>query len=138
MLDHISNHGMLGERRLSRKHTCKDGVSWAPWMGCYLENRMERLKKSRFIGGVITNGKVYHCEIDRLELSGLNTHQKLTDFGVRSITSDDEVTCVGGAIPKSCSNAALGTLTQLQECLFKLCTGATLSEELQSTSISAI
>jgi hypothetical protein len=35
-------------------------------MGCYLENGVEGLKKSRLIGGVITKGKVYHREIDWL------------------------------------------------------------------------
>lgn len=73
-----------------------------------LENRVEGLKKTSLIGGVIAKGKVDHSEVDRLELSSLNTYEKLADLGMRSIAPNNKVTCVGTSVAKLCSDAPLG------------------------------
>lgn len=43
-------------------------------MGGYLKNRVESLKKTSFVGGVVSEGKVDHGEVDWLELCCLSTH----------------------------------------------------------------
>lgn len=92
-----------------RKHTCKNGISRAFWMGGYLENRVEGLKKMSLIGGVIAKREVDHGEVNWLELSSLCTHKKFTNYGVGSVTSNDNVTSLCGSIVKICSDSPLET-----------------------------
>lgn len=63
-------------------------------MGCYLEDRMEGLKKTSLIGGVVPKREIDHSEVNWLELGSLCTHEKFTDYGMGSVTSDNKVASV--------------------------------------------
>lgn len=82
-------------------------------MGSDFENWVEGLKKTSLIGGVVAKGKIDHSEVNRLELSSLNTHEKLANYGMRSIAPDDKATRVRSSIAKLCSDAPLGTQAQM-------------------------
>lgn len=58
-------------------------------MGGYLENRVEGLEQTSLIGSVVAKGKIDHGEIDWLELSSLSPHEKLANYGMRSVTSNN-------------------------------------------------
>lgn len=63
-------------------------------MGGYLEHRMEGLEKTSLIGGVVPKREIDHSEVDWLELGGLFTHEKFTDYGMGSVTSNNKVASV--------------------------------------------